>query len=139
MINTSFLSMEKLVSKAMSADSTRLKVISDNVANADTPNFKKSTVSFESELKRALDSKTSEPFEARMTNKKHIPFTVPKDVDGVKPKINLEYNTEFMNNGNNVDVEAEMVELEKAQLRYQVYSSYLGRNYRLMSSLFTIR
>lgn len=139
MMNTSFSNVESLVWKAMSAESLRLNVLADNIANADTPKFKRSTVSFESELKRAIDSQQQKPFGAKMTNKKHIPFVVPKDLNSVQPKINLEYNTDFMNNENNVDVEAEMVELEKTQLRQQVYSAYLGRNYRLFSSLFTIR
>ncbi len=139
MTNTSFLNAEKLVSRAMSAESLRLKVISDNIANADTPKFKRSTVSFENELKRAIDSQKPATINAKMTHKKHIPFVVPQDVSSVKPKINLEYNTDFFNNENNVDVEAEMVELQKTQLRYQVYSSYLGRNYRLLSSVMTIR
>ncbi len=138
-MNTSFLSMEKIVSKAMSADSMRLKVTADNIANADTPNFKRSQVTFESELKRALESQKQTPFDAKLTNKKHMPFNIPKNPSGVDPKIHLDYNTDFLNNGNNVDVEQEMVNLRQTQLRYQVYTSYLGRNYRLISSLFSIR
>jgi flagellar basal-body rod protein FlgB len=131
--------MENIVSKAMSAESLRLKVISDNIANADTPRFKRSMVTFESELKRALESSSQTPFEAKLTDKKHIPFNQPKDISKVNPKVRLEYNTDFQNNENNVDVEQEMVNLEQTQLKYQVYSSYMGRNYRLLSSVFTIR
>ncbi len=138
-MNTSFFKLENFVARAMSAETLRSQVIADNIANADTPKFKRSTVSFESELKRAIESQQQTPFEAKMTNKKHIPFVVPKDISEVKPKINLEYNTDFMNNENNVDVEAEMVDLEKTRLRYQVYSAYLGRNYRLLSSIFSVR
>jgi flagellar basal-body rod protein FlgB len=137
-MNTSFLNTESIISKAMSAESLRLKVISDNIANADTPKFKRSAVTFESELRRALQGNSNIPFDAKLTNKKHIPFDIPKDLSSVNPRIHLEYNTDFLNNENNVDVEQEMVNLEKTQLRYQVYSSYLGRNYRLLSSLFTI-
>ncbi len=138
-MNTSFLGMEKIVSKAMTAESLRLKVTADNIANADTPNFKRSDVTFENELKRAIEGKKQLPFDAKLTDKKHIPFNVPKSVSKVDPRIHLDYNTDFLNNGNNVDVEQEMVGLRKTQLRYQVYSSYLGRNYRLLSSLFSIR
>ena len=138
MVNTSFLNTSNIVSKAMSAEALRHQVISDNIANADTPRFKRSTVSFESELKRALE-KPKTPFKAKLSNKKHIPFEIKKDISEVTPKINLEYNTDFMNNENNVDVESEMVDLSKTQLKYQVYSAYLGRNYRLLSSIFTIR
>ncbi len=138
-MNTSFLGMEKIVSKALSAESLRLKVISDNIANSDTPNFKRSDVTFESELKRALESKKQLPFDAKLTSKKHIPFSIPKDVSSVSPKIHLDYNTEFLNNGNNVDVEQEMVSMKQVQLRYKAYTSYLNRNYRLISTLFNIR
>jgi len=43
----------------MDASLIRRDVISNNIANADVPNFKRSVVNFESELKRALNSEKS--------------------------------------------------------------------------------
>ncbi|MFN3659816.1 MAG: flagellar basal body rod protein FlgB, partial [Brevinematales bacterium] len=41
---------------SLQATALRRQVIADNIANADTPFFKRAEVTFESQLKRALDS-----------------------------------------------------------------------------------
>ena len=43
-----------LLEKTMNAETLRRKVISNNIANADVPHFKRSEVNFASELKRAV-------------------------------------------------------------------------------------
>ncbi|TXK86460.1 flagellar basal body rod protein FlgB, partial [Parageobacillus sp. SY1] len=50
--------------------SLREKVIANNIANVDTPNYKAKEVRFRAELDRAL-----QPLEANRTNPKHLPFT----------------------------------------------------------------
>ena len=50
-----------LLHRAMSANVVRRAVISNNIANANVPNFKRSNVNFESELGRALQSERQRP------------------------------------------------------------------------------
>ena len=45
-----------LLQRAMDATSLRYQVSANNLANSEVPNFKRSTVNFESELKRAFES-----------------------------------------------------------------------------------
>lgn len=47
----------------------REKVIANNIANVDTPNYKAKDVRFRTELDRAL-----QPLEAKRTHPKHLPF-----------------------------------------------------------------
>ena len=42
-----------------------------------------------------------------------IPFFVERDIKSVQPRINLDYSTSMRNDGNNVDIEKEMVDAAK--------------------------
>lgn len=119
----------------MDVEVKRRKVIADNIANADTPHFKRSDVSFEAGLRRALESQEyvkKEAVPARTTHERHIPFFTPIDPDSVKPRINIDYLTSMRNDGNNIDVEHETQEMLKNQLRYQALAQSLANNHRLM-------
>jgi len=58
-IGNDFSKTVDILQRAMDASLIRRDVISNNIANADVPNFKRSVVNFESELKRALNSEKS--------------------------------------------------------------------------------
>ncbi|HZJ76293.1 MAG TPA: flagellar basal body protein, partial [Oscillospiraceae bacterium] len=60
-----------LLINALDASWKRNEVITNNIANAETPNFKKSTVSFEEILKEQL---SGEKLKGIITNAKHIPI-----------------------------------------------------------------
>ncbi len=134
-INTSFMETQSMLSKSMSAENLRWTVVSDNIANADTPYFKRSSVAFESQLKRALDSKGPYPFKAKLSDKKHIPFYKPINYNSVKPKVILEFNSSYRNDKNNVDIDKEMALASKTALRYNAFTSIMGRNFRKINML----
>ena len=121
----------EILTREMDVSVLRRDVIANNVANADTPNFKRSVVNFESQLKRALDSEKAERFPQYVTNSRHIVFDKPMDWQGVAPRRVLDYLTEAKNNGNNVDVEEEGMSALNNQLLYttlaQVVSSEFQR------------
>jgi flagellar basal-body rod protein FlgB len=61
-----------LLQRAMDANTLRYQVSSNNMANAEVPNFKRTTVNFESELKRAFESEEA----ARTLSSLRAPMTV---------------------------------------------------------------
>lgn len=63
-----------LLQRAMDATSLRYQVSANNLANSEVPNFKRSTVNFESELKRAFESeeKARNGFQLARTDERHI-------------------------------------------------------------------
>ncbi|HOJ49396.1 MAG TPA: flagellar basal body rod protein FlgB [Spirochaetota bacterium] len=127
---------QNILEMTLNASVLRWNVLSNNIANATTPNFKRSDVTFSSELKRALDSNSSPyPFEAARTNSKHIPFFEKIDYTSVKPKIYTEFYTSTQNNGNNVDMEYEMGEASKTLLLYDAASNMITRNYNRINML----
>ena len=121
----------EILTREMDVSVLRRDVIANNVANADTPNFKRSVVNFESQLKRALDSEKMTPFPQYLTNNRHIVFDKPMDWQSVGPRRVLDYLTEAKNNGNNVDIEEEGMDSLNNQLLYttlaQVVSSEFQR------------
>jgi flagellar basal-body rod protein FlgB len=131
--DSTFMITQDLLQRAMSASLVRHEVIADNIANADTPHFKRREVAFESELSRALQSYDPNPFPAALTNKKHIPFYRPKEYREVKPIVYLDYATSYRNDGNNVDIEKEMVDARENTLRYMAMAQRTNDNFKTLS------
>ncbi|MDR2942831.1 MAG: flagellar basal body rod protein FlgB [Treponema sp.] len=108
-----------LLHRAMDANVVRRQVIANNVANATVPNFKRSNVNFESELKKALNSERDKPaLELTLTNPKHIPNWKERDYRDVQIRRVLDYTSTYNNNGNNVDPEQEFMLATQNQMTY---------------------
>lgn len=90
--------------------SAKNNVISNNISNVDTPNYKADKVSFKS----ALENEVSE-LQAKTTNERHLNF----GEEGNRPyRIVKDTSTTYNHNGNNVDIDKEMSELAKNQIYY---------------------
>jgi flagellar basal-body rod protein FlgB len=121
----------EILTREMDVTTMRRNVIANNIANADTPNFKRSDLNFESQLKRALDSeKSTQPFPQAVTDSRHIPFDKPMDWKGVQPVQVLDYLTTSKNNGNNVDIEQEGMDSLNNQLMYTTLAQILTSEYQ---------
>ena len=119
MIANSFTKTVDLLHRALDTSIIRRDVIANNLANAEVPNFKRSDLNFESQLKKALDSEKQKPvLELTLTNSRHIPNWRPMDYRDVKPRRVLDYITTSKNNGNNVDPEQEIMAGLENQLSY---------------------
>ena len=113
-----------LLQRAMDANTLRYQVSSNNMANAEVPNFKRTTVNFESELKRAFESEEAakNAFQLTRTDDRHIALNEPYDYREVQPRRVLDYTTTSKANGNNVDAEAEAMTVLKTQMQYKLLS-----------------
>jgi flagellar basal-body rod protein FlgB len=112
-----------LLHRAMDANVVRRQVIANNMANSDVPNFKRSDVNFESELKRALDSEKKRPaLELTLTHEKHIPNFKERDYRDVQIRRVLDYTSTYNNNGNNVDPEQEFMLATQNQMSYTLFA-----------------
>jgi flagellar basal-body rod protein FlgB len=134
-LDSGFMKMQDVLHRAMSASVIRQEVIADNIANADTPHFKRRDVAFESELNRALSPDRSGMFRASLTHSRHIPFNRPRDYREVTPIVYLDYTTTYRNDGNNVDIEKEMVDARENTLRYIAMSRRVSDNFSLLASV----
>lgn len=125
----------KILENALDTAMLRQKVIADNVANVDTPSFKKSYVSFEDELVLALQKEGKRgSFRAITTDSRHIQFyKPPKEPTEVKPQLHLENDTFFRNDRNNVDINAEMTNLAKNSIMYEALINRVSFQFRLLN------
>lgn len=112
-----------ILQRSMDASVLRENIIANNIANANTPNFKASYLDFESSLKAALDSENqTDTFAAKLTDPRHIPFHRSIDYRTVLPRKYLDYSTTSQNNGNNVDIEEQTMLHVNNQLAYNLMS-----------------
>ena len=118
----SFTRSIDLLQKALDVNSLRYQVTANNMANSEVPNFKRSVVNFESELKRAFDSEkeANSGFQLTRTDSRHFALNNVQDWRSVEPRRVVDYTTTSNPNGNNVDAEAEAMNVLKIQLQYQL-------------------
>jgi flagellar basal-body rod protein FlgB len=104
--------MERL-SKGLEAALLRQQVTAHNLANLNTPRFKRSEVVFEENLRRALEKGGSSG--PASTHPRHLPAggALPG------PVVKVDRHTALRVDGNNVDLEREMLDLVRNQLYYQ--------------------
>jgi flagellar basal-body rod protein FlgB len=129
MVNNSWGKTVDLLHRSMSANLLRQEVIANNIANADTPNFKRSELNFEASLKKALDSEKKAAFPVKMSSDRHIPFDRSTDYKTVVPRRRLDYNSTSDNNGNNVDIEEETSLAVTSQLAYNLMVQSMSGHY----------
>ena len=83
-------------------------IISDNIANSETPGYKAKYVTFEEELKKNLDAQAG-----------NTANDISNAINSVKLNVHETTNESSRADGNNVNVDVESMELAKAALQYQ--------------------
>lgn len=126
-----------LLQRAMDATSLRYQVSANNLANSEVPNFKRSTVNFESELKRAFESeeKARNGFQLARTDERHISLNEPYDYRDVEPRRVLDYTTTAKVNGNNVDAETEANNILQIQMQYRLLTQLAGFEFSQLNTV----
>ncbi|HEW92848.1 MAG TPA: flagellar basal body rod protein FlgB [Thermotogaceae bacterium] len=116
-----FNSLFYTIPAAMDAAMLREEVIAHNIANVETPGYKRKDVVFEDELRKILERND---LKLKVVNEKHF-SNFPTSIS---PKIITQGNTSITNDKNNVDIDYEMNLLVQNTLRYQVLSRLLSMN-----------
>lgn len=114
-----------VLQKGLDASSMRQQVLSNNVANVDTPNFKRSDVDFQAVLGTALGDKSG-VLPMKLTSPKHLRGIGEGDDSGIM----TDHSTSLRNDGNNVDIDREMTNVAENGLYYnsltRAISSQIG-------------
>lgn len=128
--NNTFGKTVDIMQRTMDVSLTRREVIANNIANAETPNFKRTDVNFEASLARALASENApKHLEAKMSSSRHIPFNRAVDYKSVQPRFVLDYLTQTKNNGNNVDIEQETMASTQNQMMYELMTTSMSSQF----------
>jgi flagellar basal-body rod protein FlgB len=115
----------QLLEHALNAASMRQNALTQNIANAETPGYKRMDVRFEAELQRAIRSNAGSTFEGKQTNPKHMQLG-RSSLHTIHPITIREGGFSMNAFQNNVDMEYEMAEMSKNALRYQVLTQHAG-------------
>ena len=125
MVYSTLFDQPSTLGVALNGLSARAEVINNNIANVDTPGFKKSSVQFEDSLQKALDK-------ARRTGE--------LDLHAVRPMITkIHENFSYRIDGNNVDIELEMVDLYQTQMTFDTLVMGINNYYRRINSVLSMR
>ncbi|MFS0727835.1 flagellar basal body rod protein FlgB [Paenibacillus sp. 1P07SE] len=116
--------------QAIKAAELRQGVISNNVANADTPFFKRSEVIFEDYLERVMSEPQANGLPVKKTHAKHL--SPGQAAIPVQTRVVTDNSTAMNNNVNNVDIDREMSLLAKNQLRYNLLISQMNHDVKMM-------
>lgn len=116
--------------RSIDAAVLRQKVIANNIANADTPYFKRSDVKFEPLLKKEMESVKAPEITVTLTHEKHIPIAVNRPQPGTRPEIVTDETSAMNNNQNNVDMDYEMALMAKNQLYYNMLIQQLNVEFK---------
>jgi flagellar basal-body rod protein FlgB len=115
---------------ALDGLSLRQQVISQNLANVDTPGYQARQVSFEDSLKRALQK---DDFSLVTTNPAHL--TIQNVVAG--PSVEARPGGSIRTDGNDVDIDVELTDMSETGIQYQAVSQAASQKLLLLKSIAT--
>lgn len=110
----------------------RQKIISSNLANINTPNYKTKELSFQSALDEKMKEKDLELFS---TNNKHIKTYENNNEKSSKMEIYEVENLQEQNDGNNVNLDSQMSEMSKNNTIFQALQVSIKKDSTLFRSV----
>ena len=121
MIQTNAFDYINVLNRAADAAWQRNEAISNNIANVDTPGYKRQDVAFESVLQKALGNNQYESMDEKVSN---------INLSRLRGRAYVDYaNYSYRLDGNNVDIENENVMLAENQLKYQGLISSINQEF----------
>ena len=121
MIQTNAFDYINVLDRAADAAWQRNEAISNNIANVDTPGYKRQDVAFESVLQQALGNNRYQSMDDKVAN---------VNLSRLRGRAYVDYaNYSYRLDGNNVDIENEIVMLAENQLKYQGLISSINQEF----------
>ena len=121
MIQTNAFDYINVLDRAADAAWQRNEAISNNIANVDTPGYKRQDVAFESVLQQAIGNNRYESMDDKVAN---------VNLSRLRGRAYVDYaNYSYRLDGNNVDIENENVMLAENQLKYQGLISSINQEF----------
>jgi flagellar basal-body rod protein FlgB len=129
-IDKLFGSTIDLMAKNLDLRAKNQTYIAANVANAETPNFRAKTFSFEDQLKDALKNKDAGSMATVPANPRHIPIKgIARQLDDVDGIVDENITSGLGRDGNGVDLEREMGRMAENQILYNASIQILTKKF----------
>lgn len=127
MFDSGAFSYINVLDKAADASWIRNEAISNNIANVDTPGYKRQDVNFEEQLRKAMKNSRYTSIDERVAN---------VDLERLNPITYRDHSTlSYRLDGNNVDIDTENVELASNQIRYQGLTDSITKHFEGLQSV----
>lgn len=130
MLKNSFKNID-LMGKALSGSWMKNSAIANNIANVNTPGYKRQTVNFQDVLQNEMNLRQS--VKMKKTNPKHM--------DSMnQSSINVETinDTSYRVDDNNVDIDVENAEMAKNTIYYNTVVNQVNQQYRRIQAALRI-
>ncbi|MGG1551132.1 MULTISPECIES: flagellar basal body rod protein FlgB [Paenibacillus] len=121
-----------LMERSLDASALRQKVVANNIANVDTPNYKRADVVFEELLQDQLNGSTPS-IEGRRTDPRH--FVIGNSTSLPNSEVKTDESTAINNNMNNVDMDYEMSLMAKNQLKYNTMIQQMNSEFKKLRTV----
>lgn len=127
MFSTNVYNYINVLNKAADASWLREETISNNIANADTPGYKRKDVDFESTLREALGNMKYKTLDSKVDHVDLDHLNVTTYVDSA--------NYSYRIDKNNVDIDTENVELASEKIRYDAITDSMTQEFSRLKSV----
>lgn len=127
---------QMLLQRSLDVASLRNEVIANNIANVDTPGFKRNEVIFEDKIRSAMAG-YNDNGKLKITNSRHI--QIQSDTSPVEPEIRTMNDLSYRNDGNNVDIDVETAKMSKNKVFYDALGQSMGSELKLLRVAITGR
>lgn len=117
-----------LLSKVLDLRSANEKIISSNIANAETPGYAPARFEFEQELRQAVNRNG---FSLATSHPSHIP-TGSHGLDSVSGKVTTLPDKTGIGDKNGVNVDEEMISLSENEIMYETAAQILKKKLSLL-------
>lgn len=124
-------SVSDILYKQLNFRGEKQKIISSNIANINTPNYKTKAMSFESELQKASNRND---LQLKTTHKNHISFDSQNEPVS-KVKIYEVKGLQEQNDGNNVNLDQQMSEMSKNSIMFDAIKSSIKKDSAWMKEI----
>lgn len=129
MIGSNAFNYINVLNSAANASQARGEVIANNIANVDTPNYKRQDVQFESYLMSALAGDNSLDERVADVNLSSLEPTVYTDGSSLSYRLD----------GNNVDIDTEEAYLADNQIRYATLLDSMSQEFNRIKTVLTAK
>ena len=127
MLSTDAFNYVNVLNKAADASWKRENVLANNIANVNTPGYKRRDLNFESALRAELGRCKHESLDAKINQ---------TDLDKLNPSVYTDLtNYSYRLDKSNVDIDSEEVEFASEQIRYQGITAALNNEFNRMKSV----
>ena len=129
MITSGVYDYINILGKAADGAWARNEAISNNIANVDTPGYKRQDVSFETELQHALKASKYTSLDQKVKDaNQHLKRLNPRAYMDIP-------NWSYRMDKNNVDVDTENVELASNQIKYNGITNSIDNEFKNLKTV----